>query len=365
MTYGIREPSLHATPVLELRPTQMTLGMREVALKRKSWKTVGGKKLAAFLAHHMAPVVIGPGQQRFLIDHHHLARALHDEGVDSVFVVIVDDFHRLDADAFWNIMEFHGWTHPYDAKGRRRGFADLPKTVKDMEDDPYRSLAGELRNIRRLRQGFDAVLGIRLGRLPASPHQAEGRAQGLRRRAAARPRTGQDRGGGLPARLVRPPRRGGDRKAGRTRQEERREEAPRRRAVSRRLTEARRTQRRRAPCPRGGKDGRRPDGMWAARTALGSRAGTLRRIPKDLALPSTPHPARLAGRPPRLRWAGASSPERHDLPHADTLAQTVEAFVDLVEPQPVGQQLVDRQAAGLEQRDEMGQVAARHARADV
>lgn len=147
MSYHIREPSLHATPVLELRPTQMTLGMVEVAVKRKSWKAQNQKKLSDFLGHHMVPVIIGPDEQRFLIDHHHLARALHDEGVDSVFVTIVADFHKLDPHDFWNLMDFHGWTHPYDGKGRRRDYADLPKTVKDMEDDPYRSLAGRLREI--------------------------------------------------------------------------------------------------------------------------------------------------------------------------------------------------------------------------
>ncbi len=107
----------------------------------------GRKALAEFLVPHMVPVVVGPGGRRYLIDHHHLARALHDEGVDSVFVSIVADFRKLDADAFWNIMDFHGWTHPFDGKGRRRAYSDLPKTVAAMEDDPYRSLAGELRYV--------------------------------------------------------------------------------------------------------------------------------------------------------------------------------------------------------------------------
>jgi hypothetical protein len=125
----------------------MTLGMGEVARKRKDWKSQGAKSLAEFLAHHMVPVVLGPGGRRYLIDHHHLARALHDEGVDSVFVAMVADYSKLDVDAFWNIMDFHGWTHPFDGRGRRRAYADLPKTVAAMEDDPYRSLAGELRYI--------------------------------------------------------------------------------------------------------------------------------------------------------------------------------------------------------------------------
>ena len=143
----IREPILRATPILDLRPTQITLGMVEVELKRKNWTAENPKKLLDFLGRHMVPVIAGPGDQHFLIDHHHLARALHDEGVDSVFVTTVADFRKLDIDEFWNMMDFHGWTHPFDGKGRRRDYADLPRTVKDMEDDPYRSLAGQLRAI--------------------------------------------------------------------------------------------------------------------------------------------------------------------------------------------------------------------------
>jgi hypothetical protein len=32
-----------------------------------------------------------------------------------------------------------------DPQGRRRDFADIPKTVMQLKDDPFRSLAGELR----------------------------------------------------------------------------------------------------------------------------------------------------------------------------------------------------------------------------
>jgi hypothetical protein len=35
--------------------------------------------------------------------------------------------------------------HPFDDRGRRRPYADLPKSVADLVDDPFRSLAGELR----------------------------------------------------------------------------------------------------------------------------------------------------------------------------------------------------------------------------
>src|SRR6185503_6607024 len=41
--------------------------------------------------------------------------------------------------------DHHAWVHPYDAKGRRRGFADIPRSITDLGDDPFRSLAGSLR----------------------------------------------------------------------------------------------------------------------------------------------------------------------------------------------------------------------------
>jgi hypothetical protein len=147
MADHIREPVLTPTPILELRPTQMTLGMREVEEKRQAWRSFEPAKLERFLGSHMVPVIIGPGKERYLTDHHHLARALHDNGVKSVFTTVIADLHQLDLDAFWTVLDFRAWTHPYDSKGQRRSYSDLPKTVARMKDDPFRSLAGELRRL--------------------------------------------------------------------------------------------------------------------------------------------------------------------------------------------------------------------------
>ena len=56
----------------------------------------------------------------------------------SVFVTVIADLSRLPADHFWNMMDFHGWTHPYDAKGRRRA---VFRTAEDDQDDGGRSLS--------------------------------------------------------------------------------------------------------------------------------------------------------------------------------------------------------------------------------
>jgi len=44
-------------------------------------------------------------------------------------------------------MHNHNWMHPYDDKGRRCSHQDLPKSVEGLVDDPFRSLAGELRHL--------------------------------------------------------------------------------------------------------------------------------------------------------------------------------------------------------------------------
>ena len=142
---NLREPMIHPIPILALRPTQMTVGMREVKEKRKRWRAQEEKKKAESLGKHMIPVVRGPEKRYYVVDHHHLARALHDEGVKDILVTVIGDLTMVDKDAFWGVMDNKRWVYPYDAKGERRHFKDLPKSITDLKDDPFRSLAGELR----------------------------------------------------------------------------------------------------------------------------------------------------------------------------------------------------------------------------
>jgi hypothetical protein len=145
---NVREPILHPLPIVSLRPTQMTVGMREVKEKRERWREhKSRKKREELLGRHMIPVVHGPDDRFYMIDHHHLARALHDEGVQDVLVTIIADLSMVDRGAFWVVLDNYKWVYPYDAKGERRRYSDIPKSVADLADDPFRSLAGELRRM--------------------------------------------------------------------------------------------------------------------------------------------------------------------------------------------------------------------------
>jgi hypothetical protein len=139
------EPHLQPVAIASLRPTQMTVGFREVACKRLEWREIAGHDGPDFLGRHMVPVVIGWKKHAYLIDHHHLVRALLEEGVAHVLTSVVADLSDLAKSEFWSVMDHYRWTYPFDATGERQQHNNLPKSVDGLCDDPYRSLAGALR----------------------------------------------------------------------------------------------------------------------------------------------------------------------------------------------------------------------------
>jgi len=69
--------------------------MREVEEKRQHWRERAERDGGKFLGHQMIPVLLGPKQRHYVIDHHHLALALEEEGVKNILVTVVADLHAL------------------------------------------------------------------------------------------------------------------------------------------------------------------------------------------------------------------------------------------------------------------------------
>jgi hypothetical protein len=141
-----RNPALERARLLRLRPTQISVGYAEVAEKARQWALLGKKQRKLELDHHVFPAVLGPAGDYFIVDHHHLGIALIDEGIKDVLVTILDDLSWLKPPVFWRTMEFRSWSHPYDNRGKRRDYCDMPRRLPQMVDDPYRSLAGMVRS---------------------------------------------------------------------------------------------------------------------------------------------------------------------------------------------------------------------------
>jgi hypothetical protein len=131
--------------LLELRPCQFVLGMKEVEAKIEKIQELKKRKktkLQAYLDDHVIPVVIGPERELFIIDHHHFARTCWELGIENYSVRVMEDMSDLDAQAFWNKMVKRGWTYLHDQFGLGpHEPSSLPVDIRCLADDPYRSLA--------------------------------------------------------------------------------------------------------------------------------------------------------------------------------------------------------------------------------
>jgi hypothetical protein len=142
-----REPFVFTAQLKKLRPTQFSVGYAEVEEKRQDWKNLNKKDRERSYTQIVIPVVIGPDDQLYPVDHHHEGRALLLDGEKKVLAHAFADFSRskLSKDEFWAEMVMFGWCHLFDETGKLQSWKDLPKGLLDLKDDPYRSLAGFLR----------------------------------------------------------------------------------------------------------------------------------------------------------------------------------------------------------------------------
>src|SRR6476661_4498014 len=93
--YNIK-PELKKVPLKQLRPTQMTVGFRLVEKKRKELAKMTPKKREAAIETSFFPAVRGPRDRFYILDHHHEAVALLQEGADQVWVGLAKDLSALD-----------------------------------------------------------------------------------------------------------------------------------------------------------------------------------------------------------------------------------------------------------------------------
>ena len=137
---------LHEVEIHRLRPTQITVGMIEVHDKRDKLLSLKKSEQQEFLEAHAIPAVWGPDGKLYITDHHHLGRACDEAGVDSGFFLVEDDLSNVPIAQFWPKMAAAHWVHPIDQAGKPRPFEDLPDHLQKLVDDPYRSLAGYVRD---------------------------------------------------------------------------------------------------------------------------------------------------------------------------------------------------------------------------
>jgi len=142
--------------ILDLRPTQMAVGMLVVNQKEAKIRRTPNLKMVEKLEAEPVPVVEGPNGELYLIDKHHLARALWQAGKKDIFVKVVWKWEGADPEEFWGEMTRREWVYLFDQFGNGPQPPErLPRDVRSLADDPHRSLAKFVRKAG----GFKKVVG--------------------------------------------------------------------------------------------------------------------------------------------------------------------------------------------------------------
>lgn len=130
-----------------LHPTQLRVGYHAVAEKKEKIEEMSKSDRKEHLRKNPIPVVLGPNNVLYIVDHHHLARAVYEADHQKVFIKIMKDWSKFDEKEFWKKMIAANYTYLHDTVTQRDYVPeDLPTHVWSMKDDPYRSLAGDLRD---------------------------------------------------------------------------------------------------------------------------------------------------------------------------------------------------------------------------
>jgi hypothetical protein len=141
-------PVIHGQVLIsELHPTQGAIGYLEVENRKEKVKEKSDKELEEYLQKKVVPVVIGPKGRFYILDHHHLARVLHELGHKYMYFSVYADWSDtgISETEFWQKMKDEKFVYLKNQNGDPISEKDLPKSVAQMTDDKYRSLAWKVK----------------------------------------------------------------------------------------------------------------------------------------------------------------------------------------------------------------------------
>lgn len=132
--------------IKQLHPTQAAVGFQEVEKKAKKIQKKQKGDFDKYLRKEAVPVVLGPGNKKYLIDGHHFLAAAYKQKIENVYYEVVADLSKsLTERVFWDTM-----IETKRVYLKRNGQAilpnELPNDISEMVDDPYRTFAAEVRD---------------------------------------------------------------------------------------------------------------------------------------------------------------------------------------------------------------------------
>ena len=153
-----KDPDPVRTRVLELKPMQIPAGMYEVQDKARDVRDMKKKEVDDWLREKSVPILEDYKARKRPVDHHHEARSTWEADYDEVYThhYFDDALHRkikgLSRDEFYAVTRAMGLFYDRDQYGAGPHDPNhLPEDVRGMADDPFRSVAWQVRK----RDGYE------------------------------------------------------------------------------------------------------------------------------------------------------------------------------------------------------------------
>ena len=138
---------LFEVAVASLQPTQWCVGLTEVWARQNDFARETRDTRLQQLRKKPVPLVRSAAGELWMVDRHHRLRALL--GLDpqaTTWGYVIADLEVSDRHAVFQLLDQRGWLYLIDGRGHGpRPAAELPRSLLDLEDDPYRSLVWKLK----------------------------------------------------------------------------------------------------------------------------------------------------------------------------------------------------------------------------
>lgn len=138
---------LFEVSIAALHPTQWCVGLAEVWARQEDFSHDSQREQLNYLKRKPVPLVRSAQGSLWMVDRHHRLRGLL--GLDpksKAWGYLIADLITSDRSEVLGFLQQQGWLYLYDGRGQGpRATKDLPQSLMDLEDDPYRSLVWKLK----------------------------------------------------------------------------------------------------------------------------------------------------------------------------------------------------------------------------
>ena len=142
-----KSTKLIEVPVCNLHPTQWCIGLAEVISRQNKLCHQTKKERLNYLKYKPVPLVRSANGESWMIDRHHLLYSLLGIDPDSTtWGYVIAKLPFSDRLMVLEYLKKQGWLYLYNSRGNGPlPSKELPNSLLELEDDPYRSLVWRLK----------------------------------------------------------------------------------------------------------------------------------------------------------------------------------------------------------------------------